>query len=64
MVPSYQAYLLKFHETASMYCHQAITSDILTITHANYVVLKQHTCMPVAKTQDLQICVFVTSHQQ
>ena len=40
------------------------TSDILTSTHANYVVLKQHTCMPVAETQDLQACVFVTSHQQ
>ena len=38
--------------------------DILTSMHANYVVLKQHTCMPVAETQDLQACVFVTSHQQ
>ena len=64
MVPSFQPYLLKFHRTASMYCHQAITSDILTSTHANYVVLKQHTCMPVAEKQDLQECVFVTSRQQ
>ena len=64
MVPSSQPYLLKFHRTASMYCNQAIISDILTSTHANYVVVKQHTCMPVAKKQDLQECVFVTSHQQ
>ena len=64
MVPSFQAYLLKFHQTASIYCHQAITSDILTSTHANYVVLKQHTYMPVADTQELQACMFVTSHQQ
>ena len=64
MVPSSQPYLLKFHRTASMYCHQAITSDILTSTHANYVVLKQHTCMSVAEKQDLQECVFVTSHKQ
>ena len=50
--------------SASMYCNQAIISDILTSTHANYVVVKQHTCMPVAEKQDLQECVFVTSHQQ
>ena len=62
MVPSSQAYLLKFQRTTSMYCHKAITSDILTSTHANCVVLKLHTCMPVAETQDLQACVFVTSH--
>ena len=43
--------------------HQAITSDILTITYANYVVMKQHTYMPVAKTQGMQACAFVTSHQ-
>ena len=35
MVPSSQAYLLKIHRTAPMYCHQAITSDILTRAHAN-----------------------------
>ena len=46
-----------------MYYHQAITSDILTITYANYVVMKQHTYMPVAKTQGMQACAFVTSHQ-
>ena len=37
--------------------------DIFTITHVNYVVMKQHTCMPVAKMQGMQACVFVTSHQ-
>ena len=56
--------MLKFHGTASMYNHQAITSDILTSTYAHYVVLKQHSCMPVAETQDLQAYVFVTSHKQ
>ena len=44
MVPSSQH--VKFHRTVSMYCHQAITSDILTSTHANYVVLKStHVCL-------------------
>ena len=49
---------------ASMYCQSAITSDTLTIMHANYVVLKQQTCMPATETQDLWACVFVASHQQ
>ena len=31
----------------------AIESNILTITHANYVILKQQTCMPNTETQDL-----------
>ena len=49
-----------------MYCHQAITSDIFTITYAINVVMKQHTCMPIAKTQSMQSMqafVSVTSHQ-
>ena len=69
-----EAYLIEWYQVrrytcyyftwpASMRCHQAITSDTLTITYANYVVMKQHTCMPVAKTQGMQACVFVTSHQ-
>ena len=58
MVPNLQAYQLKFHQTAAMYCHHVITLDILTMTCVKLCVTEApHT--PVNETQSQQACVFV-----
>ena len=61
MVPNQLAYLLKLHQTAAMYCHQVITSDILTVTHVQLCGTEpKH--LPVGETQNQKACVLVIAH--
>ena len=45
-----KAYLLKFYQTAAMYCHQVVTSDIFTITRVK-LCGNEPAHLPVNETQ-------------
>ena len=63
LIEWYKAYLLKFYQTAAMYCHQVITSDILTITPV-YLCGHEPVHLPVIETQGQPSLVLVTSDYQ
>ena len=57
MVPSLQAYRLKLHQTAAMYCHRSSHQTCLPPSHVfNYLVLNRHTCLFMRLGTSSHVC--------